>query len=75
LPQPTTSAGWRDDDATTSIGVVAESIKDPVAFAYAAERLHAAGKSLVVLKVGRSDMGAAATQAHTGALISRPRCL
>jgi acyl-CoA synthetase (NDP forming) len=57
------------DDATTVVGVVAESIQDPVAFAYAAEKLHAAGKALVVLKVGNSEMGAAATQAHTGALI------
>ena len=59
-----------DDDATTAIGVVAESIKDPVALALAAEAVHAAGKSLVVLKVGRTATGLAATQAHTGALVS-----
>lgn len=59
-----------DDDATTAIGVVAESIKDPVALAHAAEAVHAAGKSLVVLKVGRSATGVAATQAHTGAMVS-----
>jgi acyl-CoA synthetase (NDP forming) len=59
-----------DDDATTAIGVIAESIKDPAALAYAAESVHAAGKSLVVLKVGRSATGLAATQAHTGALVS-----
>jgi len=59
-----------DDDATTVIGVVAESIKDPVALAAAAEAVHAAGKSLVVLKVGRTATGLAATQAHTGALVS-----
>ncbi len=58
------------DDATKVVGVVAESIHDPVAFAHAAEQLHAAGKALVVLKVGSSEMGSAATQAHTGALIS-----
>ncbi|MCC6305851.1 MAG: acetate--CoA ligase family protein [Rhodobacteraceae bacterium] len=57
-----------EDDATAAIGVVAESIKDPVAFALAAEAVHAAGKALVVLKVGRSATGMAATQAHTGAL-------
>lgn len=57
------------DQATTVVGVVAESIQDPVAFACAADRLHSAGKALVVLKVGSSDMGAVATQAHTGALI------
>ena len=59
-----------DDDATTAIGVVAESVKDPVALASAAEAVHAAGKSLVVLKVGRSASGMAATAAHTGALVS-----
>jgi acetate---CoA ligase (ADP-forming) len=57
------------DEATRVVGVVAESIQDPLAFAEAAERLHAAGRHLVVLKVGASPMGAAATQAHTGALI------
>lgn len=61
---------FSDDDATRAVGVVAESIKDPLAFARAAERLHAAGKALVVLKVGNSDMGAEATRAHTGALVS-----
>ncbi|MGO4736744.1 acetate--CoA ligase family protein [Bosea sp. 2KB_26] len=59
-----------DDDETRVIGVVAESIKSPRALAEAAECVHAAGKSLVVLKVGRSDVGVAATQAHTGALVS-----
>jgi acyl-CoA synthetase (NDP forming) len=58
------------DDATGSVGIVAESIKDPVAFADAVERVHAAGKGLVVLKVGRSERGSAATYAHTGALIT-----
>ena len=59
-----------DDDATTAVGVVAELIKDPVALAYAAEAVHAAGKSLVYPEVGRSVSGLAATQAHTGALVS-----
>ncbi|WP_244546615.1 acetate--CoA ligase family protein [Bosea sp. OK403] len=59
-----------DDDETTVIGVVAESIKSPLALAEAAECVHAAGKSLVMLKVGRSAVGVAATQAHTGALVS-----
>jgi acyl-CoA synthetase (NDP forming) len=59
-----------DDDDTSAIGIVAESIKDPVALADAAEAAHAAGKPVVVLKVGRSATGLAATQAHTGALVS-----
>ena len=58
------------DEATDTVGIVAESIKDPVAFADAAERIHAANKGLVVLKVGKSERGAAATYAHTGALIT-----
>ncbi|MEX2520114.1 MAG: acetate--CoA ligase family protein [Paracoccaceae bacterium] len=56
------------DDDTSTVGVVMESIQDPHAFAAAARRLHAAGKSLAVLKVGQSRIGAAATIAHTGAM-------
>jgi acetyltransferase len=59
------------DEETEVIGIVLESIKSPTEFAAAADQIRAAGKSLVVLKVGRSDVGALAVQAHTGALISR----
>jgi len=58
------------DEATDTVGVVAESIKDPVDFAEAVERIRVAGKGLVVLKVGISELGSAATNAHTGALIT-----
>ena len=58
------------DEATDTVGIVAESVKDPVEFADAVERIHAADKGLVVLKVGRSERGLAATNAHTGALIT-----
>ncbi|HEX5326349.1 MAG TPA: acetate--CoA ligase family protein [Acetobacteraceae bacterium] len=62
---------WLATDAATAvIGVVLESIKDPAAFAAAATMLREAGKPLVVLKVGRSTIGAAAVKAHTGAMIS-----
>ena len=57
------------DDATSVVGLVLESIPDPDRFADAVDRVHAAGKSMVVLKVGRSATGARATLAHTGALI------
>ncbi len=57
------------DDETQVIGVVMESIQDPDAFADAVDLVQQAGKSVVVLKVGQSQMGALATQAHTGALI------
>jgi acyl-CoA synthetase (NDP forming) len=58
------------DEATDTVGIVAESIKDPVDFAEAVERIRVAGKGLVVLKVGISELGSAATKAHTGALIT-----
>jgi acyl-CoA synthetase (NDP forming) len=58
------------DEATDTVGIIAEFIKDPVAFADAVEHIRAAGKDLVVLKVGRSERGSAATNAHTGALIT-----
>src|SRR4029079_582227 len=57
------------DDNTSVIGMILESIQDADRFADAVERVHAAGKSLVMLKVGRSATGARATLAHTGALI------
>lgn len=58
------------DEATTTVGVILEAIKDPTAFAVAAETLFAAGKSLAVLNVGRSRPGAAAARAHSGAMTS-----
>lgn len=58
------------DEATDTVGIVAESIKDPVDFAEAVEHIRVAGKGLVVLKVGISELGSAATKAHTGALIT-----
>lgn len=63
---------WFAEDASTAVvGIVLELIKSPAQFAAAAERIRAAGKSLVVLHVGKSAVGALAVQAHTGAMISR----
>jgi acetate---CoA ligase (ADP-forming) len=59
------------DDETEVIGVVLEAIQQPEEFAAAAAAIRAAGKHLVVLKVGRSEVGALAVHAHTGAMISR----
>jgi len=42
-------------------GLILESIQDADGFADAVDRVHAAGKSLVMLKVGRSAAGARAT--------------
>ena len=61
---------FADDDETSVVGIVLKSIKDPADFAVAVERLRQAGKPVVVLKVGKSDVGALAVKAHTGALIS-----
>jgi acetyltransferase len=58
-----------NDPDTTVIGLVLESIPDADHFADAVDRVHDAGKAMVVLKVGRSAVGARATLAHTGALI------
>jgi acetyltransferase len=58
-----------NDDSTKVIGLILESIQDADRFADAVDAVHAAGKSLVMLKVGRSATGARATLAHTGALI------
>jgi acyl-CoA synthetase (NDP forming) len=57
------------DDETTVVGLVMESIQDPDAFVAAVDLAQSTGKSVVVLKVGQSEAGALATQAHTGALI------
>lgn len=45
-----------------------ETIRDPAKFAKAADAARAAGKRVVVLKVGRSALGSRAVSAHTGAL-------
>ena len=62
-------AWFADDPETRVVGLVLESIPDADKFADAVDKVHAAGKSMVVLKVGRSATGARATLAHTGALI------
>lgn len=45
-----------------------ETIRDPAKFAKAADAARAAGKRVVVLKVGRSALGSRAVAAHTGAI-------
>ena len=63
---------WLAQDADTrAVGLVLESIKDVPAFVAAVTALRLAGKPLVTLKVGRTEAGAAATTAHTGALVGR----
>lgn len=49
--------------------MVLESIRDLPSFVAGVTRMRQAGKAVVVLKVGRSAVGSAATIAHTGALV------
>lgn len=60
---------FASDEATAVVGVILESIPNPDQFVHAVDRIQEAGKAMVVLKVGRSRIGARATMAHTGALV------
>ncbi|MBI4294186.1 MAG: acetate--CoA ligase family protein [Betaproteobacteria bacterium] len=62
-----------DDPGTQVIALFSESIRDPISFRHAAERAFAAGKPVVVLKVGRSETTARVAQSHTGALVGDDR--
>jgi acetate---CoA ligase (ADP-forming) len=55
------------DPHTRAVALFLETIRDPVAFAHAARRAAAAGKAVVVLKSGRSELSALAAAAHSGA--------
>jgi len=59
-----------EDDATTAAALFMETIHDPSAFERAMASMHEAGKPVVVLRIGRSKAGAAASAAHTGSLVS-----
>ena len=56
------------DADTKAVALFVETLRDPAAFAGAMRAMHAAGKSVLALKVGRSAKGAAASAAHTGSL-------
>lgn len=57
-----------DDEATSVVALVLEQLRDVAAFAAAVERAHAAGKPVLALKLGTSDVGARSSQGHTGAM-------
>jgi acyl-CoA synthetase (NDP forming) len=57
------------DERTTAIAAFLESIREPERFRELAEAALAAGKPIVVLKVGRSAAGQQAALAHTGAIV------
>ena len=61
------------DPHTRAVALFLETIRDPVAFARAARRAAAAGKAVVVLKSGRSELSARAAAAHSGAAVGDDR--
>ncbi|OZD18251.1 CoA-binding protein [Rhodococcus sp. 06-156-3C] len=58
-----------NDPATRVVAMFIESIRNPDDFLEVSRAALAAGKPLVVLKVGRSQMGARVALAHTGSLV------
>ncbi|MCA9994935.1 MAG: acetate--CoA ligase family protein [Anaerolineales bacterium] len=56
------------DPLTRVVMLVLENISRPEALAAAMQEMHKADKRVVALYVGRTERGAAATSAHTGAL-------
>ncbi len=62
-----------DDERVRAIVMFTETIRDAHRFAAAAQRARAAGKPIIVLKIGLSDVTARSAQAHTGALVGDNR--
>ncbi|WP_182904045.1 acetate--CoA ligase family protein [Microbispora sp. H10830] len=58
-----------DDEHTKAVAVFMETIRDPGTFRRAARRAAEAGKAIVVLKAGSSELSARTAAAHTGALV------
>ena len=57
-----------DDDATRVIALFVEAVRDLPNFVRSLDRAFAAGKPVVVLKVGKSSRGKRAVMGHTGAV-------
>ena len=57
-----------EDEHTRIIACMVEGVRRPASFMAAAEKALAAGKPLLVVKLGRSARGQAAAASHTGAL-------
>jgi acetate---CoA ligase (ADP-forming) len=62
-----------DDERTEVVGLFIEGLRRPDAFRAALRRAAEAGKPVVALKVGRSDVSRSGTVAHTGALAGDAR--
>ena len=64
---------FADDDGTQAVGLFLETVRRPDAFVRALEHCALAGKTVVCLKVGRSEAAARAALSHTGALVGSNR--
>ncbi|CAH2925169.1 MAG: Acetyl-CoA synthetase (ADP-forming) alpha and beta chains, putative [uncultured Paraburkholderia sp.] len=62
-----------DDDSTSVIALYMEGLRRPERFRRTALRAAAAGKPVVVFKIGRSEAGARSAVSHTGALAGSDR--
>lgn len=62
-----------EDPRVQVIAMFIESIRHPHRFAAAAQKARAAGKPIVALKIGLSDITARSAQAHTGSLVGDDR--
>lgn len=58
-----------DDPNTKVVALFIETVRDVPRFRAAARRAHAAGKPVIALHVGSSDLGRSSALAHTGALL------
>jgi acyl-CoA synthetase (NDP forming) len=58
-----------DHKPTKAIAIFAETIREPEAFARAAERARVAKKPIVILKIGRSELAGLSAKAHTGSIV------
>src|SRR5499427_180348 len=62
-----------DDPATKVIATFTESVREPERYVAALDRAAAAGKPVVVLKVGRTERTQRAITSHTGGLAGESR--
>ena len=62
-----------EDERTRAIGLFLEAVRRPAAFREALSRAAEAGKPVVILKVGRSEVAARNAMAHTGAIVGSDR--
>jgi acyl-CoA synthetase (NDP forming) len=62
-----------EDKSTAVIALYLEGLRDAKRFRAAAEKAAAAGKPMVVFKVGRSESGVRSAVSHTGALAGADR--